>query len=264
MALHERLREIPGVNFVERKHQGLTWFIDRLIPEVTLVGNSRENLEQMREIRKAGKPVEIFPRHIANTDAPAIYKMLVDEGFGEIANDTVYILGNKLKQNLFNPLTDAYPHITVWPPTIPAETDKDKEAKNEMNALATKATKEVLARGGVIVMFAQGGREKGDHFKAFETSTGGYLSMNRDIVVFPLAITDTDKSLTPAPASIREAIPKRHSAVMHMGEPITVTDLRKKFSKGTNAEVFAQRLGYIHGKLIEGQGEITKFKAEQS
>lgn len=262
MALHERLKEIPGVHFDERKHKVLTRFIDYLIPEVRLVGDSKKNLEQMREVRRTGIPTEVFPRHIANTDAPATYKMLVDHGYDDIANDLVFVLGNKLKLNRFSPLTDAYPHVVVWPPTIPAETEEEKEKKFEMNEVAARATKEILTRGGVIVLFAQGGREKGDHFKAFETSTGGYLSMNRNIVVFPLAIEDTDKSLAPAPTSILEAIPRRHSATMYVGELISVSDLRKQFNKGTNAEVFEQRLGYIHSKLIEGQGEIARFKTK--
>jgi|GEM_PF-4977988 len=259
MALHERFREIPGVNFNKNKHEIVTAVAGFLIPKVTLVEDSQENLLKMQELRGREKsvPVELFPRHISNIDAPAIYKMLVDQGYNDIADDLVFILGNRLKLNLFRRLTDAYPHITVWPPTIPAITEEEIQVQGEMNSLAERATKEVLERGGAIVIFAQGGREKGERFKPFEIGTGGYLSMRREMAVFPIALDETDKVLVPAPTGVVDRIPHRHSVLMHVGEPIDTAGLRARFNVGKVATVFEQRLGYIHEKLLEGQGKIA-------
>lgn len=263
MALAERFREIPGVNFNETKHGIVTAVTDILIPEVHLVGDSREHLEELRELIKQGIPSQLWPRHISNIDAGAIYKMLVDEGYDDIANNLVYILGNRLKLNLFRPLTDAYPHITVWSPRDPAITEEQIEEKGAMNELATKATKEVLARGGTIVVFAQGGREKGDRFKHYETGTGGYLSMTHgETAVFPLALDETDKILVPAPKRIIDKIPHIHSPVMHLGESISTNYLRGDFSTGTVDEVYSQRVAFIHGRLMEGQGKIKEYQEQ--
>ena len=83
--------------------------------------------------------------------------------------------------------------------------------------------------------------------------------MARELVVFPIALEDTDKILIPSPKGL-DKIPRRHSVTMHVGDPIDVAALRKQFNRGTNQEVFTQRLKYIHERLMEGQGEIVRFE----
>lgn len=264
MALHERFRDIPGVNFDESKHNILVPVINFLIPEVHLVADSYQNLDTMDELHAQKRPGILIPRHIANVDGPGVYKMLVDSGHQEVADDTVNILGNKLKAGIFSPMSNAYPHIVVSPSSISVDemTPEQKAERKSTNDLAKTATKEVFKRNGNIVLFAQGGREKGRAFKKFDPDTGGYLSMARDLVVFPIALVDTDKVLVPAPKGF-DRIPRRHCVTMHVGEPIDVAELRKQYSHGTNEEVFTQRLQFIHDRLMEGQGKILRHQASR-
>lgn len=190
------------------------------VPDIRLDG--QENLEIVRMLSKQGKIIIFTPNHESNADAPSVLHSLSRNGFGDIAENIVFMLGVKLKKN---PLTrlfiNGFNYIPVWPPSLKPKNAKEKQEKWEIQREAITSTKEVIKQGNHLVVFPEGGRSRTGILGRGNPGILNYIPY--DSIIVPVTIIGTKEVLSPG-----EVIPKRFPVSVIFGQPVPLSELIDK------------------------------------
>jgi len=134
--------------------------------------NGAENLQIFRELNASGKPCAVVSNHLSHSDAPTMDYTLRREGYSDLADKLVFILGIRLINDELNrERINSYSHITVWPPKeIPTNNDEVRESR-AMNVRAARASIDIMGKGGILVLFPEGGRSDDGQLQLVDPKT---------------------------------------------------------------------------------------------
>lgn len=193
-----------------------------LIPSVGVEG--RENLEKAQELANEQRVKLILtPNHISNADAPVLDRALRENGFGDLANNLVFIQGIKLDRHpINNYFTKAFKVIKIWPQSLPAITRKEQVERRKISIKASEDAKKSLQDGYHLVIFPEGGRSYEGNLKQADASTIHFFKLGKDweTIALPVGIWGTEKVMPPH--KLPRPSPRVH---VGFGEPINVSSL---------------------------------------
>lgn len=205
-----------------------------LIPSVGMEG--RENLEKAQELANEQKVKLILtPNHISNADAPVLDRALRENGFGDLADNLVFIQGIKLDRHpINNYFTKAFKVIKIWPQSLPAITRKEQVERRNIRVKASNDAKKSLQAGYRLVIFPEGGRSGGS-LKQADASAIHFFKLDKDweTIALPVGIWGTEKVMPPH--KLPRPSPRVH---VGFGEPINVSSLIRANNDLRGEEVY--------------------------
>lgn len=179
----------------------------------------KENLQEASELIAQGGRLVMTPNHQSHADYPVL-KLSLESNAPEIAKNTVPLWGKKLKDNkVTNFLSAAYNRIPVWPPTIQPKREEREEFLS-MNRKAREDAKNVLTRGGHLVIFLEGTRSRNGKLQKGDPRAEVFFKLVPNEFIMPIGITGTRVLLHPG-----IPVPIPYSPKIVYGKPILVEDL---------------------------------------
>lgn len=172
----------------------------------------QENLDRaLDESRKEGKGIRFTLRHRADADTPAFRNALVGAGYGDVANNSVFIGGvNMLRRWYILPLTTCEEVIYI---ATPEDLDESKalisdptlspseriraqwvgSMFHEMNNKAKSCVKDAIEEGKNLVIYPEGGRSKDGLLRRAVREISIYFPRDGSAIVVPVVINGTDE-----------------------------------------------------------------------
>lgn len=188
-------------------------------PKITVMGE--ENLTKAEELIKQNKLLIFTPNHLSNADAPALLRALKKEGFGKMSGKIVFLQGIKLDNDpTARFLMRGTQRIRVWPTSLPANTDEEKQERLRMTKDSWKAAKNALVAGDHLLIFPEGGRSYMGQLKEGEPAIAHFLKLSPETWVLPVGIAGTEKVLPP-----NKKFPVPHPISIRFGPPTNVNNL---------------------------------------
>ncbi len=193
-----------------------------------------KNLEIFRELNASGKLCAIVSNHLSNSDAPTMDYTLRREGYSDLADKLVFILGIRLIDDEVNrERINSYSYITVWPPkVIPANNYEAREAR-AMNVHAAKSSIDIMRKGYILGLFPEAERSDEGQLKPVDPRTIAlFLLRLADTHVMPWSQWGTE-DVWP----ISEQQFRKGKVSVSIGEPFSIDSLRDEFSNLSPVEM---------------------------
>lgn len=220
--MKERLAVIPGISQKNIIARGIVdAIINTFVWKREVFG--KENLQRVRELLTGGSKIIFTPNHLSNADAPVISKTLVENGFADLEQKLVFLLGQKLAGN---PLRKGFSFIDVWPKTMTPTDDKEKLKAWKMNGSGLRITKEALDKNYIVLIFPEGTRSRSGSLNRGVPEVSHYLTTSENTFIIPIGITGTEKILPPG-----AKWPKFGNMTIRFGEPRSVSSLDNSIPK---------------------------------
>lgn len=166
------------------------------VPEITVQGD--ENLPRVRELVSAGMKIRMVANHRSHIDAPSLDDALWREGYGDLAQRLVFLVGKRIFDHpVLRLLASGVSYIPVWPRTEEAVTPKDRDRKWKITKITSASVAQVDAHGGILVIFPEGTRSRDGSLHPAVPDVAHYLKdiKDRNIFVVPVGIRDTEKAM---------------------------------------------------------------------
>lgn len=190
----EEQDEIPGLTYKNPlKHARVERILDHC---ASLKLEGAENLDQVLSLIEERKKVIAIGNHRSMIDAPVLDRAIEINGYGDISNKLVFLLGQKVKRMLVSDyFSDAYPHIDVWPETLIPEGEEVKIART-MTRNSSRAVRDQLERGNIVTIFGEGTRSRTGELGQF-SPTIGHFAKEPDTFIVPFALIGTETIVPP-------------------------------------------------------------------
>jgi 1-acyl-sn-glycerol-3-phosphate acyltransferase len=215
-------------------------------PDIRVSG--KENIEDAIKISK-GKNMAFVMRHISHFDTPAVERALRKLGFGEIVDKLIFLQGTKLdKTPIASNFLWSFNRIKVWPPGVPADSEKEKIERWKMTEESLNSTKKALEKGYSIGIYCEGGRSYDGTLKPAEPAAIHYLTLQPDTIAIPVTIRRTNGVLPRGSWLIFPAAP----VDVNFGEPINITSLMEEYKHVPRHHERYRKIGdYIMRKIAQ-------------
>jgi 1-acyl-sn-glycerol-3-phosphate acyltransferase len=182
-----------------------------------------DSLEHIRYLHSRGDKLLMMGNHRSNADAPVLEHSLERNGFKDLSDNLVFLLGQKLKTSWgTNYFSSAYSHIDVWPPTMVPTDDAEKKLAHDITKNSLRAAREKLSEGKIISIFPEGTRTRDGNIHSFNSQIARF-ALGEDIYVIPFALAGTE-NIWP----VSESRPKigfhKSQARVSIGRPFLSSD----------------------------------------
>jgi 1-acyl-sn-glycerol-3-phosphate acyltransferase len=232
--------DIPGLTKQSiNKHRLIDMYMDF---RTSLELEGEENLDEVRELHSKKKKLIFIGNHRSMIDAPTLERACEVNGYKDISDQFVFLLGQRVKQypgTRF--LSDSFAHIDVWPHTLIPEGEEVKIAQ-VMTRNSLPAVQDQLKKGKIIVIFAEGTRSRNGELNSFVPTVGHYASSSETFIV-PFALTGT-QNIWPVEKQT-PLILKREQANVIVGEPFETAE----FMVGKGRERYASLMNYTRDRV---------------
>lgn len=216
---------VPGLNPADPNKRQIIDAILRLHTSLELEG--KENLDTVRSLRLAGDKMIFVGNHRSMIDGPVLTRACEINGYKDIADQFVFLLGQKVKKMpVSNYFSDAFTHIDVWPKVLIPEDEEEKKIATAMARNSLHAVRDQLDKGKIIVVFGEGTRSRDGSLQPFVPEIGHFAKDrdkdNPDTFIVPFALLGTQNVL-PVERQIPTPL-KRKNARVVIGQPFPTAD----------------------------------------
>jgi len=234
---------IPGLNPADPSKRQFIDTILRLRSSLELDG--KENLDTIRSLKLAGDKMIFVGNHRSMIDGPVLTRACETNGYKDIADQFVFLLGQKVKKMpVPNYFSDAFTHIDVWPQTLTPADKEEKKIATAMTRNSVYAVRDQLERGKTIVVFGEGTRSRDGTLHSFVSEIGHFAKdrdvYNPDTFIVPFALLGTENIL-PVEKQIPTSL-KREKARVVIGQPFPAIN----HMLGSGGERYVSLMNYTH------------------
>jgi 1-acyl-sn-glycerol-3-phosphate acyltransferase len=216
---------VPGLTLADPRKRHL---IDALLSvHSSLDLEGEENLEAIRSLKLAGDKMIFVGNHRSMIDGPVFTRACETNGYKDIADQFVFLLGQKVKKMpVSNFFSDAFTHIDVWPKVLVPEDEEEKRLATAMTRNSLHAVHDQLDKGKIIVVFGEGTRSRDGSLHPFVPEIGHFAKDrdkgNPDTFIVPFALLGT-QDILPVEKQIPTSLKKKHAHVV-IGRPFLAAD----------------------------------------
>lgn len=239
----ERQRQMGERNSLVRRSETMHFIAEGIVrnrvSEINVEGVG--NLEQLRQLRLNRVPTIIVPNHLTNADTPVIESAMHRNGYSDIADNIVWILGTKLTDRMLTKvLSRGYHYIPV------ARAPNDENKRFSMMRSAINSARSVSDQGMTLGLFPEGGRSRNKQLIEAQQATAFYLRVMDNMHVVPIAVWGTENVL-----DVGQAIPRKANANIRIGEPFSAKAVLDKYAKREDRKVIDEVMGKVAELLPE-------------